>query len=298
MDVVFKLEAQQLGTALARRFGLDLPPVVRYVPTDRSVADVHLEQLDAVFELDAGSLVHLEFQTEHRPKTLKRFLLYDANLYDRFERPIHTLVIYGANVATAASEIAGGTIQYSVVSVLLGQQDGEATYRHLRAQVDSGGGLTPEERLDLIFLPLMKQRRARQEVIAGALDLARQLPEHQQEEALAARIGLGHRFLTERELDTLVEGLMSTSLGQRLIDRGMVQARQQDVLVVLTRRFGAPPPAITERIAQIDDAQRLEMILGAAATAASLEEFARDLGKARPQAVSMAKTKSRAHEES
>jgi hypothetical protein len=282
MDVIFKLEAQQLGTALARRFGLDLPPVVRYLPTDLPVADVHLEQLDAVFELDDGSLLHLEFQTEHRRETLKRFLLYDAYLYDRFERPLHTLVIYGANVATAASEIAGGTIQYSVVSVLLGQQDGEATYQHLCAQVDSGGGLTPEERLDLIFLPLMKQRRARQEVIVGALDLARQLPEQQQEQALAALIGLGHRFLTERELDTLLEGLMSTSIGQRLIDRGIdrgiVQARQQDVLVVLTRRFGAPPAAIVEQIAQIEDAQRLELILGAAATVASLDEFARDLG--------------------
>ena len=55
MDVVFKLEAQLLGGALARRFGLDLPPVVRYVPTDLPVADVHLEQLDSVFELEDGS---------------------------------------------------------------------------------------------------------------------------------------------------------------------------------------------------------------------------------------------------
>jgi hypothetical protein len=128
----------------------------------------------------------------------------------------------------------------------------------------------------------MKQRRARQEVIADALDLARQLPAHQQDQALAALIGLGHRFLTERELDTLVEGLMSTSLAQRLIEqgieRGIVQTRQQDILVVLERRFGAPPAAIVEQIAQIEDAQRLELILGAAATVTSLDEFARDLG--------------------
>jgi hypothetical protein len=30
--------------------------VVHYVPADLPVADVHLEQLDAVFELDDGSL--------------------------------------------------------------------------------------------------------------------------------------------------------------------------------------------------------------------------------------------------
>ena len=106
---------QRQGQALARRFGLDLPPVVRYVPTDLPITDVHLEQLDSVFELDDGSLLHLEFQTEHRRETLKRFLLYDAYLYDRFERPIHTLVIYGADVAAAASELAGGVIRYSTV---------------------------------------------------------------------------------------------------------------------------------------------------------------------------------------
>lgn len=281
MDVVFKLEAQQLGTALARRFGLDLPPVVRYVPTDLPVADVHLEQLDSVFELADGSLLHLEFQTAHRRETLPRFLLYDAYLLERFGKPVHTIVFYGADVAMAAAKLDGGAVQYRVENVLLGQQDGEATYQRLRAQIAHRSGLTPEQRLDLIFLPLMKHQRTRLEVIAQALGLAQQLPARQQQEAMAALIGLGHRFLTESELETVLEGLMSTSIGQRLIDRGIVrgivQARQRDVVVVLTGRFGSPPASIVERIAQIDDPQQLEVVLGAAATVASLDEFTRVL---------------------
>lgn len=138
MDVVFKLEAQQLGSALARRFGIDLPPVVRHFPTDLPVADVHLEQLDSIFELADERLLHLEFQTVHRRETLPRFLVYDAYLYERYERPIAAVVIYGANVSVAATTIAGGAIQYSVSNVLLGQQDGEATYQRLSAQVDKG----------------------------------------------------------------------------------------------------------------------------------------------------------------
>ena len=71
MDVIFKLEAQQLGSALARRFGLDLPPVVRYVPTDLPIADVHLEQLDSVFELDDGHKLALfgPHRTKRRHQT-------------------------------------------------------------------------------------------------------------------------------------------------------------------------------------------------------------------------------------
>jgi hypothetical protein len=151
MDVVFKLEAQQLGRALGRRFGLALPPVVRYFPTELPVADVHLEQLDAVFELADGSLLHLEFQTEHRRETMLRFLLYDVYLYERTTCEIHTVVLYGAGVAVAAADLRFGVVQYRVENILLGQEDGEATYARLRAAVERQGSLSREERLDLIF---------------------------------------------------------------------------------------------------------------------------------------------------
>ncbi len=294
MDVVFKLEAQQLGSALARRFGIDLPPIVRYFPTDLPVADVHLEQLDSVFELADGSLLHLEFQTAHRRETLTRFLIYDAALYERFERHIHTVVIYGANVATAAARLSfGAVVEYRVENVLLGQQDGEATYQRLRAQVERGARLTPEERLDLIFLPLMRHQRAPREVVADTLVLAQRLPERQQRQALASLIGLGHRFLTEEELDALLEGLMSTNLGQRLLDRGYEQGlergleqglerglelNRQSLLRVLAKQFGPVPPAVGARLAQIDDLQQLEHLFDMALSADSLDDFVEALG--------------------
>ncbi len=69
MDIVFKLEAEQLGSALARRYNIDLPPVARYFPTELPVADIHPEQLDSIFELEDERLLRLEFQSEHRGDT-------------------------------------------------------------------------------------------------------------------------------------------------------------------------------------------------------------------------------------
>ncbi len=121
MDAIFKLEAQQLGAALGRRFGINLPPIVRHFPTELPVVDVHLEQLDSVFELADEDLLHLEFQTVHRRETLPRFLLYDAYLIERFGRRVHTVVFYGAQVDVTPDPIDGGSVQYSVYNVLLGQ---------------------------------------------------------------------------------------------------------------------------------------------------------------------------------
>jgi len=274
MDVVFKLEAEQLGAALGRRFGINLPAIARHFPTDLPVADVHLEQLDSVFELVNEWLLHLEFQTEHRRATLARFLIYDAYLY---ERPIITVVIYGAGVATAAAEIDANAVRYTVYNVLLGQEDGRATYQRLKTLMESGNGLSPEDRLDLIFLPLMKQRRARRNVVKDALALARQLPEDQQRQTLASLIGLGHRFLTDAELDTVMEGLMITPLGQRLFDKGLEQGRRDAVLDALSKRFGPLAPSIEKRLTRVEDPRQLRELFSSALAVDTLEEFMRTL---------------------
>jgi len=281
MDVVFKLEAEQLGAALGRRFGIDLPAIARHFPTDLPVADVHLEQLDSVFELVNWWLLHLEFQTEHRRTTLARFLIYDAYLYERYERPIITVVIYGAGVATAAAEIDANAVRYTVYNVLLGQEDGRATYQRLKTLMESGNGLSPEDRLDLIFLPLMKQRRARRNVVKDALALARRLPEDQQRQTLASLIGLGHRFLTEAELDTVMEGLMITPLGQRLFDKGVGQGWRAAILEELNERFGSLPPSFEKQLAPLEDSDRLKELFHVARTTSSLAEFTQALESSR-----------------
>jgi len=281
MDVVFKLEAEQLGAALGRRFGIDLPAIARHFPTDLPVADVHLEQLDSVFELVNWWLLHLEFQTEHRRTTLARFLIYDTYLYERYERPIITVVIYGAGVATAAAEIDANAVRYTVYNVLLGQEDGRATYQRLKTLMESGNGLSPEDRLDLIFLPLMKQRRARRNVVKDALALARRLPEDQQRQTLASLIGLGHRFLTEAELDTVMEGLMITPLGQRLFDKGVGQGWRAAILEELNERFGSLPPSFEKQLAPLEDSDRLKELFHVARTTSSLAEFTQALESSR-----------------
>jgi hypothetical protein len=123
------------------------------------------------------------------------------------------------------------------------------------------------------------------DVVGGALALAQQLPEEQQRQTLAALIGLGQRFLEQHELDALMEGLMATSIGQQLIERGFEQGlaqgradgKRDDVLKVLTKRFGAVPAALGEQLEQVNDVERLDALLDAALAAQSLEEFVQTL---------------------
>jgi hypothetical protein len=187
------------------------------------------------------------------------------------------VVIYGAGAASAAETLNFGAVEYGVTNVFVGRDDGEETYQRLRGRVESGQALEPEERLDLVFLPLMHNVRPPVDVVSGALALAQQLPEEQQRQTLAALIGLGQRFLEQHELDVLVEGLMVTNLGQPLLDRGWAAAKRDDVLKGLKKRFGAVPPEWSEQLQQVNDMGRLDVLLDAALAAQSLEEFVQTL---------------------
>lgn len=128
----------------------------------------------------------------------------------------------------------------------------------------------------------MKHMRPRRDVVEETVDLARQLPAQQQRQAIASLIGLGHRFLTAIELDTLLEGLMSTTLGQQLIERGQqqgIEIVQETLVQILSKQFGSVAPSVGERLAHVNDLQRLRELRDVALSADSLDDFMRALGQ-------------------
>jgi hypothetical protein len=54
-------------------------------------------------------------------------------------------------------------------------------------------------------------------------------------------------------------------------------SKREDVLKVLTTRFGAVPPALGEQLQQVSDVERLDALLDATLAAQSLEEFVQTL---------------------
>jgi hypothetical protein len=275
IDIIFKREAARLVAALPYHLGMDLPPIVAQLPTESPQVDIHLEEMDAVFQLADGSILHLEFQTTQRRADVLRFFLYDARLYAQYRSSIHTVVIYGAGIDDAGTQIDGGVFTYRVRAVFLGRQDGETRLAALREQITAQGTLSTEAQVDLIFLPLMRQTRPMAEVVRDAIDLARVLPIEEQRGTLAALLGLGARFLEQRDLEQLVEGLMSTVTGQQLLEQSFEEGRlsraREDILTILSARFGTPPEDLRRYIQRLTEPQVLHQMLVVAATASSID---------------------------
>jgi hypothetical protein len=281
LNVLFKLEAEHLAHLLPSRYGLDLAPIRRHLPTELPQLDLHLERLDHVFELEDDSLLHLEFEAAVGAADLRRFVRYGLALLEAYpERRVHTVVFCGPRTRQAPLPIDGGTLPYRLEGVALGAQDGVATLERLRALAASGRPWSEADRLDLVLLPLMRHALGTEEVIRAGLEVAEALPGTEQRRAMGALLALAYHYVGEAALDRLMEALMATNLLAQVLaesmEQGMERGRAEEARVLLRRylerRFGAIPPALEERIAG-SDADTLTALFDRAISAAAVEEL-------------------------
>ena len=200
---------------------------------------------------------------------------------------VFTVVLYGARITQAPTVLDRGSHVFTVRNIYLGQRDGEAVVARLREVASSGTMLTQAEQLDVMLLPLMAQRRPLPEVLRDVAGLARSLPRSERDELIGTMVGLAYNYVEPALAEQLLEVLrMANVLEDLLVDtlvrgriEGQVESRQEDILSVLSSRFGAIPAAVQGPIEAMRDLARLKELLTAAATAETLAAFEQQLDR-------------------
>ncbi len=274
-------------------FGLGKVEVTEAAPTELAVVQVREKRLDFLFRLDDGSYLHLEFQST-APADLRRFLVYDALLYQRDECRIRTVVFYSNGITAAEAGINAGAILYRVENVFFADYDGDACLDRLIAKAGREP-LTLEDQLDLIFLAHMSSRRTPAQRVLEALRLAEMIEdEKERTDCVGAIIGMGYQFLDEEQQANIreVAKKMSVPMDEFLDDlrqdyllegrkegraegkaEGLKEGRTESILLLLQNRFGQVPISLRDALVQERRDDRLAALLLAAANVGSFEEF-------------------------
>ncbi len=277
-DIILKRIAVAFGGDLFARFGLSLPPIVAALPSELPQLTVSTQFTDLLFRLADGSILHLEFQTQHRADTLLRFATYNLAAVARYGGPIYTVVLYGAGIRSAPVTLDIGSIVFTVRNILVGQEDGDAVLRRLHETAARGEPFTASDRIDLILSPLMRQRRALDDVVPELARLTQRLPDAQRESTIGALLGLSYHDVSDEVVAAILRELnMANSLQAfveetftRGLDEGRAEGQRQALRVLLRARFGALPQALEQRIATSDEGA-LNALIERAANAASLD---------------------------
>jgi len=224
-DIIYKYMAEFFRNETLEYYGLNLPKIVNVKPTELPIIQLTDRNMDYVFELEDSSLLHMEFQTTNKLADLPRFLIYDSALYLKENRKIHTAVIYSGNIHKADKSIDIGSIYYKVEQVFMVDYNGDERYEAIKHKIENDIQLDNTDIMDMVFLPLMKNKWGEDEAAKKVLELAEEIKdESMQSVVIATVLGLADKYVRKEYIDRLKEVVRMTRIGAALIEEGRKRA--------------------------------------------------------------------------
>ncbi|MEW6558469.1 MAG: hypothetical protein AB1349_14160, partial [Elusimicrobiota bacterium] len=216
-DIVFKSLTGMFKNQTLEFYGLKTAPIVRAEPTELPKVQIDEQRMDFVFYLADDSFLHLEFQTTFSIEDMERFKLYDALLYEKKKKTIHTAVIYGAGIESSITNLDHGSLKYFTNAVYMHGYDGDKIYKELSEKINNGKVLEVIDKLNLIFLPLMKNSVDKSERAIEALELAQKITDkNEQLFLIGCLVGISDKFIDETYVQKMMEVLKMTRVLQAL----------------------------------------------------------------------------------
>jgi hypothetical protein len=293
-DILQKRTYGILGNGVIRRFRLNLPPIVAQLPTDLPVLEVRAQYADRLFQLADDSLLDLEMQSDFAAEDVLRFGDYSWTGFRQHRKKVHTVVIYGPAVTVEPPDVvdAGGHT-FRLTNILLAREDGDATLARLREKVAHGEPLDDVDRVDLALTPLLRHRRALNDVMPEVVPLVQALPEEERAEPVGTILGLAYHYLDDSVAAAILEVLKMTNALEEMIAQGITRGLEEGraegraeglregedvgkraaLLTLLRSRFGTVPPALEARIAMARGTS-LDALIAQAAIADRVELLA------------------------
>ena len=266
-DLAFKEAFSIFEDKTLAFLGLDLPKIASFLETEFPEIETHDDTMDLNFQLDDGSILHLEEETHLSIDDLIRFAHYDLRLYQRYQKVIHTVVVTPASGTPGTKTLDTGTLHYRVHQVVLKRRDADAVLKKIRRALDVG---EPVNELELIFLPLMESQLSNDTLLRETIQLERQLPDT----AIGRKVILLTMVVANRIVDTEVlneiwEEVRMLKIMQyaeekgiekglkKGIVKGREEGREEGKLSVIRRqlykKFGMLPDDINRQIDSLDE---------------------------------------------
>ncbi|MDR1688608.1 MAG: hypothetical protein LBS21_08370 [Clostridiales bacterium] len=188
-------------------FGIDkkIVSVERTELTHKSVKKTD----DWMLITEDDTYIHVEFQTTYSKEDLSRFMLSDAMLYHREGKPIRTIVVYSAEIKDTITTINAGALQYGVEAFYMVKMDGDKAFEEIKAKIEAGAGLTKQDLMSIVFLPMMKSKDDKVKRLERSIMLSKEIKTEPVQTQIQAMLEmLAEKFVDDEKELTRLKGMM------------------------------------------------------------------------------------------
>ena len=233
-DIVSKLFFFLLKGKSLSLFGLKTKlKVVDIRPTNIPIVQARELRMDNLFELEDGSVAILDYESEYKEANFTKYGRYLMDVIDRYLKEgkhpdIHMMVLYTADIEKAKTELSRTACRIQVEASYMTGLPSDAWLKEAQKGI-ADHTVTDEILMHLVLLPLTyKGEEKKQEAIRACVDLAKQLPNKEQETfALAGILTFTDKIINDETKRYIKEVLGMTQVGKMLMDEGRQEGLQE-----------------------------------------------------------------------
>lgn len=220
-DLISKILADTFGSKSFAVYGLNLPPIAEYLPTEFPAVAVTDRISDRIFKLVDGSYVIVDFESEYRRVNKIKYLNYATRVAEKYFKNekdfrLRIIVIYTGDVQTADPDFSIGCITMKTEQAFLSHIDGDAEMEKIREKLSDKKSLNDEDLMRLIILPLTyKGDEKKTEMIDAVINSAEKIVEEDKKTFVLAGVCVAaHHYLTDMQVERIGGLLKMTKVGQ------------------------------------------------------------------------------------
>ena len=233
-DIVSKLFGDRMKGKPLSLFGLGSNlKVVDVRPTNIPIDQARDLRMDNLCELEDGSVAILDYESAYKKANFTKYGRYIMDVIDRYlreekEPDIHMMVLYTADIEEAKASMERTACRIQVEASYLAGVPSEEWMEDARKRIEEGN-ITDEMLMHLVILPLTyKGEEKKQKAIKDCVDLAKQIPDKEQETfVLAGILSFTDKVISEKTRQYIKEVLGMTQVGRMLMDEGRQEGRRE-----------------------------------------------------------------------
>ena len=226
-DIVSKLFGEQMKGKSLSLFGLNTNlKVIDIRPTNIPIVQAKELRMDNLFELEDGSVAILDYESQFKETNFTKYGYYIMNVINRYlnegKTPdIHMMVLYTADIETAKTILERTACRIKIEAAYLTGTPSEQWLEEIKGSL-ANQIISDKTLMRLILLPLTyKDEEKKQETIKLCVNLARKIPDKEQETfALAGILAFTDKIISNSTKKYIEEVLGMTQVGQMLMDKG------------------------------------------------------------------------------
>jgi uncharacterized protein YuzE len=258
-DKVFKDAFSIFNHKVLDFLGMDLPRIERFLETEFTEIETQGNRMDLNFLLEDGSILHLEEEVSLSKNDIIRYAAYDLKLYARYGTNINTVVLCVNKVGKANTYIDAGSFKYSIHALDMSERDADNKLYELKQKIINNQEINE---LEIVFLPLMKSKKEKVELLKEAIELEKQLNVdiNIKEKIVAMTLVAADKMVEREQLKNIWEEIKMLKVidfaREKGIEEGMEKGIEEGMcnilLLQLARKFKKVPEEYQEKIKKLD----------------------------------------------